>query len=73
MKGRFKNRFENISEKIAEEFQVEIDEIIENEYHRPASMQSSGYQFIKSCVEEEFGLCSLCTIYSSGGNRCPSF
>lgn len=41
-------------QKIAEKFQVEVDEVIENECYRPASMESNGYRFIKSCVEEVF-------------------
>lgn len=39
---------------IAEEFQVEFDEVLEDEYHRPASLLSEGYTYIKSCVEEFF-------------------
>ena len=39
---------------IAGEFQVEFDEVLEDEYHRPASLQSEGYTYIKSCVEEFF-------------------
>ena len=39
---------------IAEEFQVEFDEVLEDEYHGPASLQSEGYAYIKSCVEEFF-------------------
>lgn len=60
-------------QKIAEEFQVEIDEIIENEYHRPASMHSSGYQFIKSCVEEEFGYAACAPFILPAGTDARHF
>lgn len=39
---------------IAEEFQVEFDEVLEDEYHHPASLLSEEYAYIKSCVEEFF-------------------
>lgn len=60
-------------QKIAEEFQVEIDEIIENEYYRPASMHSSGYQFIKSCVEEEFGYAACAPFILPAGTDARHF
>lgn len=41
-------------QKIAAEFQVEFDQVLEDEYHDPASLQSEGYAYIKSCVEEFF-------------------
>lgn len=39
---------------IAKEYGVELDEVVEDEYHRPANLESKGYQYIKSIVEKEF-------------------
>lgn len=39
---------------IAKEYDIELEEVIENEYHKPASLTSKGYQYIKSIVEKEF-------------------
>ena len=39
---------------IAKEYDIELEEVIENEYHKPASLTSKGYQYIKSIAEKEF-------------------
>ena len=41
---------------IAKEYGVELDEVVEDEYHRPANIESKEYQYIKSIVEKEFDL-----------------
>lgn len=40
--------------KIAQDYQIEMEDVLENEYHRPARLGSPGYRFIKSCVERQF-------------------
>lgn len=39
---------------IAKEYDIVKDEILMDEYYPPASLESEGYHFIKSCVEKEF-------------------
>lgn len=39
---------------IAAEYGIVKDEVTENEYHRPASLSSKGYRFIRDCVEQYF-------------------
>lgn len=41
-------------EKFAKECGVEIDGVIQDEYHCPADLKSEGYAFIRKCVEHQF-------------------
>ena len=59
--------------KIAAEYEIEIEEILEDEYHRPASLTSEGYRFIKSCVEEQFNYAACAPFILPAGTDARHF
>lgn len=59
--------------KIAAEYEIEIEEILEDGYHRPASLTSEGYRFIKSCVEEQFNYAACAPFILPAGTDARHF
>lgn len=59
--------------KLAAEYEIEIEEVLEDEYHRPASLTSGGYRFIKSCVEEQFNYAACASFILPAGTDARHF
>ena len=58
---------------IAEQRQIEITEVLEDEYHRPAKLNSQGYQYIKECVERNFGYAACAPFILPAGTDARHF
>ena len=61
-------------QKIAAEYGIEMEEAPEgNEYHRPASLTSAGYSYIRSCVEKMFGYAACAPFILPAGTDARHF
>lgn len=60
-------------QKLAKECGVEIDEVIQDEYHRPADLKSEGYSFIKKCVEHQFSYAACAPFILPAGTDARHF
>lgn len=59
--------------KLVAEYEIEIEEVLEDEYHRPASLTSEGYHFIKNCVEEQFNYAACAPFILPAGTDARHF
>lgn len=60
--------------RIAGEYGIIMEEAVEgNEYHRPASLDSKGFHYIKSCVERNFGYAACAPFILPAGTDARHF
>ena len=60
-------------QKLAKEYGVEIDKVIQDEYHCPADLKSEGYLFIKECVEHQFSYAACAPFILPAGTDARHF